>query len=405
MVDELSVYAGTAPVIDGNIEAAEWEDAYSFDASDFWGSYDSTPQPVGSVTGYLKMDEEQNWLYGAFINYNDPILEDHDEVALYIDDNGDGTYPPVDVVTEGNYWAVYYAAGNELRFRPIYETGSVGDVVYLEDPQVEASDAEGYVTFEFAIPFGDEDWEINPGVDNNSTIGIFVLDDNTPDPHGFDSWWPHDNLNIFDPAGYGVIQYAAEIQTPQPPANLNLTALEDHVFQLDWDMPQMNDFSHFNIYFALNDEQFEMIDTSQGTCWLYEYEFFPQTSYSFYLTTVNNSGSESDASQIVEYLTTDEVPDEIPLVTRLIGNYPNPFNPDTTIRFSIAENNSRTVINLYNIKGQMVKTLVDEVLPAGYHQITWNGCTNSGKQTASGFYLLQMQSGSFSCVKKLILLK
>jgi flagellar hook assembly protein FlgD len=63
------------------------------------------------------------------------------------------------------------------------------------------------------------------------------------------------------------------------------------------------------------------------------------------------------------------------------------------------------VINLYNIKGQMVKTLVDEVLPAGYHQITWNGCTNSGKQTASGFYLLQMQSGSFSCVKKLILLK
>jgi len=403
--DELNAVVGTTPTIDGIISNAEWDDAFCFDASDFWGSYDSTPQPVGSVTGYLKINPDHTEFYAAFVNYNDTILEDHDEVALYIDDNGDGVYPPLDINTEGNYWAVYYAAGNELKFRPIYSTGGVGDVIYLPDPQVAASDEQGSVTFEFMIPMGDDPSYITPGPENFSTIGIFMLDDNTPDPHDFDAWWPHDNLDIFDPAGYGVMNYDAVFPDPLPPENLTIEDQPGNIFHLTWEMPDMLDFDHFNIYFALQDQAFELIDTSVGTAYDYEYEFYPQTSYSFYLTTVNQSDLESEASEIVEYITTDSQPDGILLVTSLQANFPNPFNPQTMISFSTSTDAAKTTINIYNIKGQKVYTLVDDILPAGEHHLSWNGTNQQQQPVTSGIYFYSMQNGSYSAIRKMILLK
>jgi fibronectin type 3 domain-containing protein len=403
--EELNAVVGTTPTIDGILEDTEWDDAFCFDASDFWGSYDSTPQPVGSVMGYLKINPDHTEFYAAFVNYNDTILEDHDEVALYIDDNGDGVYPPLDTNTEGNYWAVYYAAGNELKFRPIYNTGAVGEVIYLPDPQVAASDEQGSVAFEFMIPMGDDPSYITPGPDNFSTIGIFMLDDNTPDPHGFDAWWPHDNLDIFDPAGYGIMNYDAIYPDPLPPENLTIEDLPGNIFHLSWDMPDMLDFDHFNIYFALQDQAFELIDTSVGTAYDYEYEFYPQTIYSFYLTTVNQSEIESEASEIVEFFTTDSQPEDIPLVTALQANFPNPFNPQTTINFSTSTDTHKTTINIYNVKGQKVYTLVDEILPAGAHHLSWNGINDQQQQVTSGLYFYSMQNGSFSAIRKMILLK
>jgi len=232
-----------------------------------------------------------------------------------------------------------------------------------------------------------------------------MLDDNTPDPHDFDAWWPHDNLDIFDPADYGIMNYAAEYPDPLPPENLTIEDLPGYTFHLTWDMPDMLDFDHFNIYFAFQDEQFEIIDTSIGTSYDYDYEFYPQTSYSFYLTTVNQTGMESDASEIVEYFTTDTDPSDIPLVTTLMPNFPNPFNPQTAINFSIADDNSRTIINIYNIKGQKIKNLLDEEMSTGNHQIIWNGTNNLEQPAASGLYFYSLQNGNYSAIRKMILLK
>ncbi|MCF7920709.1 MAG: T9SS type A sorting domain-containing protein [Candidatus Cloacimonetes bacterium] len=405
IIDEISVFIGTTPVIDGTLEIEEWSDAFCFDASDFWGTYDSTPQPIGSVMGYFKMNPDQSELYVAFENFNDVLLEDHDEVALYIDDNGDGVYPEAGDNSEGNYWAVHYAAGNELRFRPIYNTGGVGDVIYLQNPQVAISDDTGYVVYEFMVPMGEETWMLNPGEENSSSIGIFVLDDNTPDPHGFDSWWPFDNIDIFDPAGYGAIIFDAVPQPPPPPANVMLEELPGNILHLTWDMPDITDFDYFSIYFAFNDEPFEGIDTTVGTSYSYNYEFYPQTSYSFYVTTVNQSGMESEPSEIVEFFTTDINPEEIPLITALRGNYPNPFNPSTTICFSTSESDANTELVIYNTKGQIVRTLVNDNLPAGEHAMTWDGKNNSLQDCASSIYFLVMKSGDFRAAYKLLLMK
>lgn len=95
---------------------------------------------------------------------------------------------------------------------------------------------------------------------------------------------------------------------------------------------------------------------------------------------------------------------QIPLVTKLDGNYPNPFNPDTAIRFSLKEN-SNVRINVYNIKGQLVKTLVNGSMNAGNHRVVWNGKDSNGKNVGSGIYLYRMESSQYNKTMKMMLMK
>jgi len=404
VVNEISVYEGTTPTIDGAITAGEWDDAYMLDTSDFWGAYDNTIQPIGSVIGYFKMNAEMTELYVAYINYNDTELEDHDEVALYMDDNNDGIFSPETEANEGNFWAAYYAAGNQLKFRPIYDTGGVGTVFYLPNPQLEASVAEGYLVYEFMLPIGTEPWEINPSAENQSSLAIFVLDDNAPDPHGFDGWWPLDNINLFAPDGFGTITYGAVPETPPAPENVEIELLQDEILVLTWDMPAINDFDHFNIYSSIDGSAFELLDSPVGVQYFYE-ENLIGSSYQFYLTTVNQMDLESAPSETVEFLTVGTNGEIIPLETKLGSNYPNPFNPTTTISFSVAQTSSFVNIEIFNIKGQKVKQLLNDQLPAGQHSVVWNGKDDDGKQAASGIYFFKMKSGSYTKSNKMLLLK
>ncbi|MCD4817735.1 MAG: T9SS type A sorting domain-containing protein [Candidatus Cloacimonetes bacterium] len=86
-------------------------------------------------------------------------------------------------------------------------------------------------------------------------------------------------------------------------------------------------------------------------------------------------------------------------------NYPNPFNPTTNIFFSTTKNTGNTKIEVYNIKGQKVKTLVNEKLETGDHSIVWNGKNDSGKQVTSGIYFYKLKSGKYTATKKMILMK
>lgn len=99
----------------------------------------------------------------------------------------------------------------------------------------------------------------------------------------------------------------------------------------------------------------------------------------------------------------------LPAVTELIGNYPNPFNPSTNIKFSL-KTDSKVSLMIYNIRGQKVRTLVNENLPAGHHSVVWNGRDDSGKSVSSGVYFNGFDSndgnsGRYTSIKKIILLK
>lgn len=89
---------------------------------------------------------------------------------------------------------------------------------------------------------------------------------------------------------------------------------------------------------------------------------------------------------------------------KLNSAYPNPFNPETTLSFSLP---ARTFVNLsvYNLKGQVVKTLISSECAKGEHSVVWNGTDNSEKRVASGLYFYQLSTGNSKQVRKMILQK
>jgi len=95
---------------------------------------------------------------------------------------------------------------------------------------------------------------------------------------------------------------------------------------------------------------------------------------------------------------------DLPFVNALNTNFPNPFNPQTTISFSVA-NDTPVTIDVYNIRGQRVKSLVNDSFSAGSHQIVWTGIDNNGRTVSSGVYFYRMQAGSFVETRRMIMLK
>ncbi|MDO9578302.1 MAG: T9SS type A sorting domain-containing protein [Candidatus Cloacimonadales bacterium] len=92
-------------------------------------------------------------------------------------------------------------------------------------------------------------------------------------------------------------------------------------------------------------------------------------------------------------------------VPELKNNYPNPFNPETTISFSIPDE-SKVNLFVYNIKGQKVKTLTDDIYEKGNHSVIWKGDDESGKSVSSGVYFYKLSvNGKSQSVKKCLLLK
>ncbi|MDO9577987.1 MAG: choice-of-anchor J domain-containing protein [Candidatus Cloacimonadales bacterium] len=88
----------------------------------------------------------------------------------------------------------------------------------------------------------------------------------------------------------------------------------------------------------------------------------------------------------------------------LKGNYPNPFNPSTTIAFSVSTPGHVT-LEIFNIKGEKVKTLIDGTLSVNDYTVNWNGNDDSGKSVASGLYFYKMKANNFVSTKKMILMK
>jgi len=94
----------------------------------------------------------------------------------------------------------------------------------------------------------------------------------------------------------------------------------------------------------------------------------------------------------------------ISLNNALQGNYPNPFNPETTITYSVKEK-SIVVLEVFNVKGQKVKTLVNGPVEAGNRQVIWNGTDDKGQGVSSGMYFYRMKTDGYSATKRMMLIK
>ncbi len=96
--------------------------------------------------------------------------------------------------------------------------------------------------------------------------------------------------------------------------------------------------------------------------------------------------------------------ENLPVEYRLAQNYPNPFNPSTEIEFALPSK-ADVSLEIYNILGQKVVTLLDEKLPAGTHRVTWDGNDSRGRQVSSGIYFYRLKTPDFDASKKMILMK
>ena len=103
----------------------------------------------------------------------------------------------------------------------------------------------------------------------------------------------------------------------------------------------------------------------------------------------------------------EALPGILPQAFELAQNYPNPFNPTTDIRYEIPDSRSpvHTTLKVYNILGQEVRTLVDEVKEPGYYIVNWNGRNRFGNDVASGIYFYKLIAGDFTATKRMLLLK
>ncbi|MBN2288868.1 MAG: DUF362 domain-containing protein [Candidatus Glassbacteria bacterium] len=97
---------------------------------------------------------------------------------------------------------------------------------------------------------------------------------------------------------------------------------------------------------------------------------------------------------------------ELPRSFALHQNYPNPFNPSTMISFEIPEKSTEKVeLSIFDQRGRLIRTLVDQVKAAGTYHVLWDGCNQTGQALSSGVYFYRLRAGDFSQNRKLILLK
>ncbi len=147
-----------------------------------------------------------------------------------------------------------------------------------------------------------------------------------------------------------------------------------------------------------------VVDTFYNdTSWI----LLPNNVYQFAITSVHTNGIESlpAFSQLIVKTSAGTQPEICPVnITGLGGNYPNPFNPETTISYSLKENTD-VIIEVFNLKGQKVRTLVNENKNRGHYTVLWNGKDDIGKAVSSGIYYYRMKTINLEETRKMILVK
>ncbi|MCD4651284.1 MAG: T9SS type A sorting domain-containing protein, partial [Candidatus Cloacimonetes bacterium] len=135
---------------------------------------------------------------------------------------------------------------------------------------------------------------------------------------------------------------------------------------------------------------------TQNTWW----QFSEPGTYPITLTVTRDTLSNTVSKTLV---LSDE-PEDIPLQYGLIGNYPNPFNPETVITFRLRESGAVTLA-IYNIRGEIVKKLIDSTLTDNYYEESWNCENEEGEKVSAGVYFYRLSTDRETYIKKMLLLK
>ena len=275
--------------------------------------------------------------------------------------------PPTNVVLNPFMWIIFWEP-------PEYSNATlIGYNVYLDD-----------MTFPLA------------------TVGIDVFEyqytNLTPGQQyitGVSAVYEEGESEIIIDDGWGYICY--------PPTNASYEIMDDHI-HLTWQEPEPGStFPFLNYRIYLNGELLE--ETTELSYDIYD--LISGQTYLVGLTAFYEYLFESNPIEFeITFVGTDDI---LILETKLLGNYPNPFNPTTTISLSLtAEDAVNAKLVIYNLKGQKVKvfdTFPNPDLSGGAREILWDGTDDSGKPVSSGVYFYKLIAGDNTFTRKMLLMK
>jgi hypothetical protein len=211
--------------------------------------------------------------------------------------------------------------------------------------------------------------------------------------------------------GPSIRSYRAEfmLRVLNPPLNFVASLVSGNV-KLDWQAPEAHTYLGDLVGYRIFRNGVALIpDQAVSAVTFTDTNIALGGRYEYYLKAVYTQGlsvaTQTEViSEVSECGTTIEV-----MVTSLVGNYPNPFNPQTTIQFTLSFGEGRgegfVRINVYNVRGQLVRTLINGVYGAGEHSVVWNGTDDHGRTVSSGIYFYSMQTDEFNAMRKMILMK
>ena len=284
-------------------------------------------------------------------------------------------------------------AGDSITFVLDPQVGFVNGTVETDDPEAELHHVQITLDTETFTP------------NTNGTFSVPCLQGHytmTATLEGFST----DVQEVDVPAGdVGTVSFYLE--SLEAPTNLRYD-LDEPVGNtvgctLDWDYPAGQEgFEHFTVWLNV----FGYF-TSIGSPVDPTYAMSLQTTrnYHFYVTADYVNGV-SDSSNVVSIMFTDaQQNDAPPAVTRLLGNAPNPFNPETAVSYSLAES-AQVSLEVFDVRGRLVTTLVNTEQTAGEHSALWQGRNAAGESVGSGVYFCRLRvDGHTVNTQKMLLLK
>ncbi len=195
---------------------------------------------------------------------------------------------------------------------------------------------------------------------------------------------------------------------PAAPTSLVAEAGEGQATMI-WAKSTESDFLRYRIYGGTTSNPTTAIDSSESILDITRTisGLDNGTNYYFRITAVDTAGNESGFSNEVSATPTALAVEEssgMPTSFALHANYPNPFNPVTTIRYDLPEQ-SEVALLVYDIIGREMVRLVDRDMTAGYHQVIWNGRDSVGREVPTGLYIARMVTPTYTRSIKLVLLK
>lgn len=450
-------YVGTIPVqsdgarveysiqvTDSGADAVETSSTYGL----FWGT-----SPISNATGNIKeVDVDGNLVYEGYYCTVTGIAAvssgvfSTSNLEVYIQDSFGGInifkFSDSTTITEGNSYTVtgmidQYNGKSEIipdnTSTDIIDNGFFAllnpDIITIAELLSSPEDYEGVLIGIMHVTKDAGTWGPNSNLDISDGTGSLILriDGDTDLDENAEPVWPKDVVGIFTQydssspfnSGYQIMprSYADIAEDGSLPVTLSsFTGLcFDGIPHLNWTTQSENENLGWNIYRSEVETGWEddnvilcnaemipgMGTTSTVTNYTYQdiYDLVENTTYYYWLQSISISGNLEIYGQVSVLVEIEEEPNiipDLPDATVLNTNFPNPFNPNTTIKFDIKEGEAGR-LTIFNVRGQKI---MEKDFSAGYHTFNWDAGSES-----SGVYFYTLKTPSYFETKKMILMK